>query len=311
MRHLKSSGSGLDLLSKIKADIERERNTDYYFAPFFRVLVGLFCMLHFLSIISDFQVLYGKNGFVPSEVGELFKGYGILGFSEFSKLAFSAFGLNEAGSIILFKILYLFFSLSLALGFLTRLSALFLLILQITLAKGASLYTYGVDNFTTIALFYCMVFPLNRRFSIDSLIFKLKPTSISKYRKILQIHLCFIYFFSGFEKALGENWWNGESIWKALTMPILGNHSYDFSFLATWSVLPTVIGWSVIVIELAYPFFIFRKSTSKYWLAMVVSMHIGILLFLNLYFFSAIMIILNISAFLNLSKEEVGKAKIV
>jgi len=310
MNHLKNNNNKINsMLSKIKNELLGAREADYYFAPFFRFFIGFFCFLHFLSITTDFQLLYGKNGFVPSEVGELFKGFGILGFSQFSSFSASVFGFDEAASVLLFKILFLFFSLSFTFGFLTRFSAFVLLIIQITLAKGSYLYTYGVDNFTTIALFYCVIFPLNRQLSIDSKIFRLKPVSISKYRKVLQLHLCFVYFFSGFEKALGVNWWNGESIWKCLTMPILGNHAYDFSFLASLPVLPTLLGWSILLIELGYPFFIFRKSTSKYWLAMVVSMHIGILFFLNLYFFSALMIILNVSAFLDLSKQQSIKAK--
>lgn len=294
----------MNFILNIKRFIYCDRREDYYFAPFFRISIGLFCLLHFLSIISDFKLLYSSYGFVPAELGELFKSSNVVGFSEFASFLKSLLGFSEMTSILIFKLLFVSFSFFLASGFLTRFSAFIILFLHVILTKGSILYSYGVDNFTTIALFYCLIFPLNRQFSIDKLIFNLRSVSISKYRKLLQIHLCFVYFFSGLEKAMGINWWNGESIWKSFTMPILGNHNFDFSFLAQYPILPMILGWCIVVIELCYPFFIFRKSASKYWLALTVSMHVGIIFLLNLQFFGSLMVLLNLSAFLNLQKGE-------
>src|SRR5205807_469276 len=37
------------------------------------------------------------------------------------------------------------------------------------------------------------------------------------HRRILQLHMCIIYSFGGITKCAGLGWWNGESLWRALT----------------------------------------------------------------------------------------------
>ncbi|MCC5921349.1 MAG: hypothetical protein JJU23_11765 [Cyclobacteriaceae bacterium] len=122
------------------------------------------------------------------------------------------------------------------------------------------------------------------------------------YRRILQIHLCFVYFFSGFDKMLGVNWRNGESIWKVLHLPYFKSDlGISLDFLQAYPAVFVVMGWGVIIIELLYPIFIFRKTTRQLWLLLTLSLHFGIMLSLNLYFFGGLMILLNIAAFWDFS----------
>ena len=92
----------------------------------------------------------------------------------------------------------------------------------LSVAKSGTLFSYGVDNLTVIGLFYLMIAPRppgspwssgrKRRTAID-------PQRYGFHRRILQLHLSIIYFFAGISKALGPEWWNGVSVWKALTRP--------------------------------------------------------------------------------------------
>ena len=80
----------------------------------------------------------------------------------------------------------------------------------------------GMDNFMTIGLFYLMLLPLPDRFSLDWRLRALRPKNprlLGFWRRVLQLHLCLIYFFSGLTKCLGSGWWDGSNVWRALIRP--------------------------------------------------------------------------------------------
>ena len=94
--------------------------------------------------------------------------------------------------------------------------------LHLSAIKSSALLSYGVDNFTSIGLFYLMLSPLPDHLALDSRWRKWPPKNAqlqSFWQRVLQLHLCVIYFFSGLTKLLGSGWWNGESLWRALTRP--------------------------------------------------------------------------------------------
>ncbi len=114
-------------------------------------------------------------------------------------------------------------------------------------------------------------------------------------RRVLEIHLCIIYFFGGIVKLVGPGWWNGDSLWRALTHPpfnvippeLLVQCRHFFPFL----------GISVWVIEITYPVFIWSKKTRNVWLVLIIGMHIAIGMTMGMYLFAFIMIVLNLAAF--------------
>lgn len=280
----------------------KHKEKDVGFLLFFRVSVSLICLLHFFAIWFDFDLLYRQNGIVPSEVAGLLKQTWIPSFGQIESWFNHTFGIQGQETALLFKAIFICTCLSLACGFMTRPSAILLLFLHLVLIKGSDLYAYGIDNFKTIVLFYCCIFPVGKQFAVDNVIFGrnviLHPTP---YRRILQIHLCFVYFFSGLEKLMGYNWHNGESIWKALHLPFFSTDlSFHIDSLGAYPLVFVILGWGVILIELGYPFFMYYRKTRTLWLILTVLLHLGILLGLSLYFFSALMIILNIAAFMDM-----------
>src|SRR5688500_19774407 len=61
--------------------------------------------------------------------------------------------------------------------------------------------------------------------------------------------------------------------------------------------LPKILCWSTLVIEMGYPLGMLWRKTRKFWLMGILSMHLFIALFLGLHLFGALMILLNIAAF--------------
>jgi hypothetical protein len=112
---------------------------------------------------------------------------------------------------------------------------------------------------------------------------------------MVQIQLCIVYFASGLEKAMGEQWWNGEAIWRSLMLPVY-NH-FDFSWISRFPLLAKLGAWGTLIVEMGYPFFVWSRRTRRFWVAATIALHLGIGLFLGLHTFSALMTVLTLSAF--------------
>lgn len=235
---------------------------------------------------------------IPTDIHTIYLNKSVILFDEIIIFLNKITG-SEHLSVILFKTLFIIFCLLIIAGFYSRIFAVLLLILQVAIVKSSYYYSYGVDFFSSMSLMYLIILPSDEYFSIRSIFSKREEKRNYLFVKTtFQIHLAIAYFVSGIEKLSGYNWRNGESIWKAIHLPNFSNDfNLNFDFLGNYSSLVVIIGWSTIVIELLYPLFITIKKTRKIWLFLTISLHLGIALTLNLYFFSAIMITWNITNF--------------
>jgi hypothetical protein len=210
----------------------------------------------------------------------------------------SHFGLSEPAVLWLAWICLLLAGFCLLLGLFCRSTAVIAWFLHLCAVKSEDFLSYGMDNFTTIGLFYLMLSPLPDRFALDAHIWRFRPRNphlLGFFRRVLQLHVCIIYFFGGITKFTGVEWWNGNSIWRALISPpynLVSPH-----VLVTWKYLLPLVGIFICTIETGYPFFIWLKETRLIWLTCIIGMHIVIGLTMGLYLFSLIMIILNLAAF--------------
>src|SRR5438876_912866 len=188
--------------------------------------------------------------------------------------------------------------LLLLLGLFSRPAAIIAWFLHLCAAESGGLFAYGADNFMTTGLFYLMLSPLPDRYSADQWIVKAKskdPQFLGFWRRVLQVHLCFVYFFGGLAKCLGNGWWNGSNLWRSLIRPPFNLMSPDI--LVRFKYALPVLGISIVLIEFGYVFFIWMKKTRFVWLVCILGMHVAIGLTMGLYLFALIMIILNLAAF--------------
>jgi hypothetical protein len=183
-------------------------------------------------------------------------------------------------------------------GLACRYSAVLAWFLHLCAAKSGGFMSYGVDNFMTIGLFYLMLSPLPDRYALDWRLREVRlknPQLLGFWRRVLQLHLCVIYFFSGLTKCLGSGWWDGSNVWRALIRPPF--NVIDPEILVGWKYLFPVAGIFICLLEIGYPAFIWNSKTRKVWLISVCAMHAGIGLAMGMYLFAFIMIILNVAAF--------------
>ena len=189
-------------------------------------------------------------------------------------------------------------SLLLVLGMFCRAASVVAWILYVCTAKSAELLSYGVDNFTIIGLFYLVIAPLPDAWSIDARLRgqDLRTASLQGlHRRVLQLHLCIIYFFCGFAKCTGRDWWNGTSLWRSLNRAPSDIIPPDL--LIRLGFLLVVVGILVCVMEITYPVFIWPRRTRLIWFFGVLGLHLGIGLTMGMYLFAWIMIVLNMAAF--------------
>ena len=216
-------------MEKLKLRLEVfffENINSFFWISFFRISIGIFVLLHFISIFPDFNALYSTAGIIANDIIDVFIPSFLITLPKII-IAFESIGINENTTIVSFQLLYALASLFLILGVWPQISAFFLLILQIALSKSNIYYAYGVDFFVSMSLFYLILIPSNFEYSFK----KITTLNITPFKRLFQIHISIAYFFSGFDKILGYNWWNGESIWKAINLPFATNN-FDFSFLA-------------------------------------------------------------------------------
>ncbi len=291
-----------------------------------RLGLGLQVTLYSLSLRNDWNYLLAGtgNGLISRDLAEALLSVESHFIPKLGWLvALGAHvGLREETILSVAWICLLAAGCGLLLGFACRMSAVLAWFLHLCAAKSGWFVSYGVDNFMTIALFYLMLSPLPDRYALEPRWRKslrkdrqwnrrapsdmdgraARPSERERasqllgfWRRVLQLHLCLIYFFSGLTKALGSGWWNGSNLWRALIRP-------PFSIIAPevlvrWKYLLPIAGVFICLLEIGYPFFIWHRRTRGIWLACICGMHVAIGMTMGMYLFALVMIILNIAAF--------------
>jgi hypothetical protein len=207
-------------------------------------------------------------------------------------------GISESTMLWMIWSVLLLTAILLVIGLLCRPAAITGWFLHLACIKSSEVFAYGMDLFLNIGLFYLMLAPLPESFALENRIWippHRDPRMIGFFRRVLQLHLCVIYFFSGFAKCLGANWWNGLNVWAALTRPPF--NVLDPTLIARWRIILTPLGIAICLIETGYPFLIWPRQTRMIWLGSVLIMHAAIGLAMGMHLFALIMILLNVTAF--------------
>jgi hypothetical protein len=265
---------------------------------FFRIGLAAVLLFQACSIVDSLMVLYGSRGLIQRPIVDILALEGLPRVTWFVDQA-AVCDVNESWCIRGLFSMYLAALIGLLLGWHTRWTAGAALFLHLTFKTSGNAFIYGVDEFATIALYYCLCMPVGNTLSLDRYAGRVTSESSPAARlalRVLQLHLCVIYFSSGIEKAIGEEWQSGEAIWRALMRRDLGQ--YDFSWLANLPWLATLACWSTLVVEIGYVVFVWPRWTRKAWAWGTIGLHAGIAVCLGLWSFSAVMIVLTGSAFL-------------
>jgi hypothetical protein len=290
--------------------------TDRWLA-LFRIGLGLQVLLYALSLRADWNDLFAGpgEGLIGRQLPEALLSTEsplVPRLGWIVTLAARA-GLPESTALSIAWWVLLFAGGCLVIGIFSRESAILGWFVHLCAAESGGFISYGVDTFMTIGLFYLMLSPLPDRYSLDQRWRKLPPKNphlLGFFRRVLQVHLCLIYFFGGLAKCLGTGWWDGSNLWRALIRPPFNLIGPEI--LIRLKYLFPVGGIVICLLEISYPVFIWNRRTRAIWLVAICAMHVAIGLTMGMYLFASIMIVLNIAAFgsgLGLARgETLGRA---
>jgi hypothetical protein len=217
-------------------------------------------------------------------------------------------GVSESSCLHAVCGLYVVSLVGLGLGLFTRVASVLAWFLHWALLSTGGTTIYGADTYAHIFLFYLMWAPAGAAWSLDVAQGRAPraPSEMARLGlRVMQLHLCMSYLASGIQKSVGVQWWNGELIWRALSLPVY--QQLDTSWLASVPWLSQIAGWTALFIELGYLVFIWPRRTRRLWIAAIVALHLGIAVFLGLGVFGAIMCVLTLSLF-GVSPEPRGAA---
>ena len=287
----------------------RERLVDFLFSDesdqwltVLRIGLALEVILYCLSITGDWNSLLAGTGrgLISRELAETMLSSESSFVPRIGWLVTIGhrLGLTEDAVLNLVWVATLCAGIFLLAGIFCRAAAIISWFLHLAAVKSGDLSAYGVDNLVTIGLFYLMLSPLPDRGALDWRWRSRKSQDrhlLRFFRRVLQVHLCLIYFFAGLTKLLGLGWWNGANLWRALTRPPFDIISADI--LARLKHFFPIAGIGVCLLEIGYPLFVWNRQMRRPWLLAILLMHAGIGSVMGMYLFASVMILLNLAAF--------------
>jgi hypothetical protein len=261
---------------------------------FFKQIISVFCLINVILLIPNFFDFFSKNGLINETTNSKIIENSIP-LLKFITEPLELIGLQYKLALLLIIATYfisLIFVLSNYYSFAFSIMAWFI---HIMLVNSSYFFSYGADYFISFSLFINIFFCLP--ISIQNT--EIEKVIHSFIIRFVQIQLCFVYFFSGFGKILGTNWFDGNAMWYVINTFSPKSISIYQSLFGNSPIFFISIGLITVFFELFYPFLVFYKKTRTITLTSIIFIHIGIIVFMKFYTFGLIMIILNLIAWDN------------
>lgn len=173
------------------------------------------------------------------------------------------------------------------LGLFTRVSGIVSWIAAISYVNRVPFAQYGLDQINTMLCLYLIIGPSGACYSLDRWLEKrqaqkrgwaippVKPSvSANIAIRLIQFHMCVIYFSAGLGKAQGEAWWVGTAMWWAFGN--LEYQSFDMTWIAAWPLLTAILTQVTVFWELTFPVFVWNRMLRPLVIAMAIPVHVGI-----------------------------------
>jgi len=188
----------------------------------------------------------------------------------------------------------------LTIGLATPLAAVVSFLGLVTAANRAPLNVFGLDDTLGMLLVPLVIGPSGARLSVDRLLAgpgrgrggepSIRATIALR---LLQVHLCVVYLFSGAGKLFGASWWEGTALWGAIA-----NDRYRTLDLRGLAGHPLVVNALTLVTlwwEVSYAALVWPRLTRRLCLALAVLVHLGIGLAMGMMEFGLAMIAANLA----------------
>ena len=155
---------------------------------------------------------------------------------------------------------------------------------------------FGLDQINLILAFYVMLGPSGDAVSVDRCLAagqgemsQRSSVGANVAVRLLQVHMCVIYFFAGAGKLAGSSWWDGTALW--LAWANTGYQTVDLTWLAEWPRMINLLTTGSLLWELSFCVFIWPRLTRPVVLAGGVLLHLGIGISMGMMTFGLVMLI--------------------
>ncbi|HVA46989.1 MAG TPA: HTTM domain-containing protein [Pirellulales bacterium] len=158
---------------------------------------------------------------------------------------------------------------------------------------------FGLDQINCMLAMYLMIGPSGAAYSLDRLRLPraadgprppaAPSTSANLAVRLMQVHMCVIYFFAAMGKLRGDSWWSGDAMW--LSVANLEYQSWDVTWLARWPLLSAIATQVTVYWELFFCVLVWPRLTRPLMLVLAVPVHLGIAVCMGMITFGLIMLV--------------------
>jgi hypothetical protein len=291
-----------------------------------RIFTGLVILYIHLIYSLDLLALVGKDAWVDEKVMErLRKEFPVWApaydwtvptepYAHGQPIWSVYFHITDPGWIVTMHVTFLLVMVLFTIGFCTRLTAVLTWVGILSYIQRTPTTLFGMDTIMNILVLYLMIGPSGATLSVDRLIARwwarrqgreLSPpqpmVSANFALRLMQIHYCIIYLASGLSKLQGPAWWNGMAVWGTMAnysfAPMTWEPYQEFlkylsSHRPLWEIITTGGTYFTLVLEISFPFLVWRPKLRWLMIIGAVMLHTGIGLIMGLATFSLCMMCL-------------------
>jgi hypothetical protein len=269
----------------------------FWFAPADPIVLGLVRLLCGLIVLYSYAIwglalddFFGPRSWISHD---------LLHFIQQNQYAYSYWALVPPGWIWPVYLASIAVLLLFTVGLWTRITSILAVVVLVSLVNRLPEALFGLDKIYIVLTIYLAIGPSGAALSVDSWLARRRRGPLSASAgysmganlalRLIQVHMCIIYFFSGLTKLQGAEWWNGEAMWLALA-----NYEYqaaDTTWLAWHPWLLNLITHFTVVWELSFCVLVWLPMWRPLVLAGALFLHAGIGAFMGLWTFSMIMLV--------------------
>lgn len=213
-------------------------------------------------------------------------------FPEIIRPAFAWFFWPDSMNLIMHAVLVLFLIL-LLLGIGGRWLMTMAWVINMGFLQRNFAINFGADILCAVMMFYLCFIQSCERLSVLNVfrkkkVFRSSDLVTSTMIRMMQIQLCVIYTYTGFEKLKGSSWWDGTALWNVIANPQM--MAFDMSFMRNFPTFIGVMSFATLLFEIYFtPAVMFPKT--RPWIFLIgLGFHLGIAFLMALMPFSAAMI---------------------
>lgn len=192
------------------------------------------------------------------------------------------------------------------LGFWTRFTGIISWAFHLSYVHRAMMIWFGMDAMISFMMLYLCISPCGSVLSLDRFLAQrrsggtLPPVqpmwSATLALRLMQIHMCIVYFIAGIAKLQGNTWWNGTATWLTMNAPLF-NEGIDIGWLADprygewlWHYFTVLSTYMTLGFEIAFPFLIWNRYLRPWMIFLAFMLHAGIGVFMGLGGFGTVML---------------------